>query len=107
MIFHSGENTASHFRDCIRTDNTRSQGYGSLSIWIKSIQDGLHYHDRYVPGNGSCPSNWTGSAITVGGGYVWQDVYDFAATHGVIAVGGADPVSSSPRENVIRIHADE
>ncbi|RDH32388.1 FAD-binding domain-containing protein [Aspergillus welwitschiae] len=69
----------------------RSQGYGSLSIWIKSIKDGLHFHDGYVPGNGSCASNWTGSAITVGGGYVWEDVYDFAAKHNVIAVGGADP----------------
>ncbi|OOG00530.1 hypothetical protein ASPCADRAFT_39217 [Aspergillus carbonarius ITEM 5010] len=69
----------------------RSQGYGSLSIWIKSIKDGLHFHETFLPSNGSCPSNWTGNAITVGGGYVWQDVYDFAGEHGVIAVGGADP----------------
>lgn len=92
MIFHSGKTgTAMAYID---TDDTRSQGYGSLSIWIKTIKDGLHFHETFVPSNGSCPSDWTGSAITIGGGYVWQDVYDFAGEHGVIAVGGGDPVGS-------------
>ncbi|KAJ5967707.1 FAD-binding type 2 [Penicillium viridicatum] len=68
----------------------RSQGYGSLMIWIKYIQDGLSYQARYTPSNHSCPANWTGGAITVGGGYIWGDVYDFAAKHNSIAVGGDD-----------------
>ncbi|KAF5864046.1 hypothetical protein ETB97_008783 [Aspergillus alliaceus] len=69
----------------------RSQGYGSLSIWIKTIRNGLEYHDKYVPSDGSCQSDWTGSAITISGGYVWQDVYDFAARYGHVVVGGGDP----------------
>ncbi|KAL3473531.1 FAD-binding domain-containing protein [Aspergillus californicus] len=68
----------------------RSQGYGSLSIWIKTIQDGLHFHDRFVS-NSSCRSGWNGSAITIGGGYVWKDVYEFAGKHNHVVVGGADP----------------
>lgn len=63
-------------------------------IWIKYIQDGLSYQTRYTPSNHSCPSNWTGGAITVGGGYIWGDVYEFAAKHNSIAVGGDDSVRS-------------
>ncbi|PLB48823.1 FAD-binding domain-containing protein [Aspergillus steynii IBT 23096] len=69
----------------------RSQGYGSLSIWIKHIKDGLHFHETFHPSEGSCSSDWTGSAITIGGGYVWKDVYDFATKHGHVVVGGGDP----------------
>ncbi|OJJ47555.1 hypothetical protein ASPZODRAFT_15006 [Penicilliopsis zonata CBS 506.65] len=65
----------------------RSQGYGSLMIWIKYIDSGLAYQPRY---NSSCASNWTGAAFTVGGGYIWGDVYDAAAEHGMVAVGGDD-----------------
>lgn len=70
----------------------RSQGYGSLMIWVKYIQDGLHYQEHYTPSNGSCRSNWTDSAITVGGGYIWNDVYAVASKHGRIVVGGDDRV---------------
>ncbi|BCS19939.1 uncharacterized protein APUU_20371S [Aspergillus puulaauensis] len=68
----------------------RSQGYGSLMIWIRKIRNGLHYQDHYTPSDGSCQSNWTESAITVGGGYIWRDVYAFSAKHGRIVVGGDD-----------------
>lgn len=74
----------------------RSQGYGSLMIWIKYIQDGLHYQEHYTPSNRSCRSNWTESAITVGGGYIWNDAYAFAGKHGRIVVGGDDRVCSQP-----------
>ncbi|KAJ5197634.1 hypothetical protein N7449_008113 [Penicillium cf. viridicatum] len=67
----------------------RSQGYGSLSIWMKYIKPELQFQDRYQPSNSSCESNWTGSAIVVGGGYIWDEVYTFAAKHGHIAVGGS------------------
>lgn len=73
----------------------RSQGYGSLMIWIRNIRNGLHYQDRYTPSDGSCQSNWTESAITVGGGYIWKDVYAFAAENGRIVVGGDDRVCPS------------
>ncbi|KAJ5907621.1 FAD-binding type 2 [Penicillium taxi] len=68
----------------------RSQGYGSLSIWVKYVQDGLQYYENYSSPNNSCPSNWTGGAITVGGGYIWKDVYAFASEHNSIVVGGDD-----------------
>jgi hypothetical protein len=42
----------------------RSDGYGSLEIWLKYLRSGLQYSGSYnVAGN-----NWTGAAITVGGG---------------------------------------
>ncbi|BCS28394.1 uncharacterized protein APUU_61442A [Aspergillus puulaauensis] len=69
----------------------RSQGYGSLSIWTKHVKDGLHFHQDFNYSEGSCPSNWTGSAITIGGGYVWSDAYDLASKHGHVVVGGGDP----------------
>ncbi|KAF2803188.1 FAD-binding domain-containing protein [Mytilinidion resinicola] len=69
----------------------RSQGYGSLSIWIKHVKDGLHFHKKFHYSEGSCPSNWTGSAITIGGGYVWKDAYDLASKHRHVVVGGGDP----------------
>ncbi|CAG8428433.1 unnamed protein product [Penicillium salamii] len=67
----------------------RSQGYGSLSIWVKHIKPQLQFQDHYTPSNNSCHSNWNGSAIVVGGGYIWNEVYEFAARHGYIAVGGS------------------
>ncbi|KAJ0426773.1 FAD-binding domain-containing protein [Aspergillus carlsbadensis] len=67
----------------------RSQGYGSLSIWIKHLREGIRFQEQYVPST-NCASNWTGSALTVAGGYVWDEVYAEAAKHGVIAVGGSD-----------------
>ncbi|CAG8263694.1 unnamed protein product [Penicillium salamii] len=69
----------------------RSQGYGSLSIWLRNLRSGLEFHKVFSPSNGSCETNWNGSAISIGGGYVWQDVYDFAAKRGHVVVGGADP----------------
>lgn len=61
-------------------------------IWIKYIQDGLSYQDLYIPSNHSCHANWTGGAVTVGGGYIWEDVYAFAGKHNSIVVGGDDSV---------------
>ncbi|KAF4945218.1 hypothetical protein FGADI_12117 [Fusarium gaditjirri] len=67
----------------------RSQGYGSLSIWMKHIKPELLFQETYKPSSNSCLSNWTGSAIVVGAGYIWDEVYTFAAKHDRIAVGGA------------------
>ncbi|KAE8374542.1 isoamyl alcohol oxidase [Aspergillus bertholletiae] len=67
----------------------RSQGYGSLMIWIKYIRNGLQYHENYSSPSG-CRANWTGSAFTVGGGYVWREVYYAAADKGQLVVGGGD-----------------
>lgn len=70
----------------------RSQGYGSLSVWVKYINDGLHYQESYKPFNGSCQTNYTGRAISIGGGYVWDDLYKFAHEHESVVVGGGDSV---------------
>ncbi|KAE8136429.1 hypothetical protein BDV38DRAFT_272028 [Aspergillus pseudotamarii] len=67
----------------------RSQGYGSLSIWMKQVKPELQFQDTYEPSNTSCRSNWTGSAIVVGAGYIWNEVYTFVAKHDHIAVGGS------------------
>ncbi|KAF9888838.1 hypothetical protein FE257_008207 [Aspergillus nanangensis] len=68
----------------------RSQGYDSLMIWIKHIQHGVNFHERYISPSG-CPSNWTGAAFTVSGGYAWGDLYNEAAARDHMAVGGNDP----------------
>lgn len=45
----------------------RSDGYGSLEIWIHHLRTGLSFQQSY---QSSCSANkWTGSAISVGGGY--------------------------------------
>lgn len=73
----------------------RSQRYGSLSIWVKYINDGLYYQESYKPSVGSCQTNYTGRAIRIGGGYVWDDLYKFAHEHESIVVGGGDSVRDS------------
>lgn len=70
----------------------RSEGYGALQIWIKYIQTGITLQDTYSPSDQCTGSDWTGSAMTIGGGYVWEDVYDVAFKHNVTVVGGGDPV---------------
>ncbi|PHH65602.1 hypothetical protein CDD81_2037 [Ophiocordyceps australis] len=62
----------------------RSTGFGSLQIWIRYLRAGIVFHDKFVqPG-----SSWQGSAVTIGGGYEWKDVYDEAAKRKLIVVGG-------------------
>ncbi|KAB8227121.1 uncharacterized protein BDW43DRAFT_324208 [Aspergillus alliaceus] len=69
----------------------RSQGYGSLQIWVKYIHDGIEYHEAYQAA-GQCEStNWAGSAFTVRGGYLWGDLYAEAFERNLVVVGGQDP----------------
>ncbi|KAB8237010.1 isoamyl alcohol oxidase [Aspergillus alliaceus] len=70
----------------------KSEGYGALQIWIKYIQKGITYHETYVPSDHCKNTNWTGSAFTVAGGYVWEDVYQEAFKRNLTIVGGGDPV---------------
>lgn len=77
----------------------RSEGYGSLQIWIKYIQKGITYQPTYVPSDGCTKSGWTGAAFTIGGGYIWQDVYNEAFPRNLTVVGGGDPVSSGRKNN--------
>jgi hypothetical protein len=59
---------------------------------MKYIQKGILYHDHYVASDQCTKSNWTGQAFTIGGGYVWRDVYGEAFSRNLIVVGGGDPV---------------
>lgn len=68
----------------------RSTGHGSLQIWIKYLRTGITFHEKFVQVAGE----WEGAAVTIGGGYVWQDVYPEAAKRGLIVVGGGTPTVS-------------
>jgi hypothetical protein len=70
----------------------RSEGYGALQIWIKYIQKGIDFHEAYTPSDKCASNDWKGSAMTIGGGYVWEDAYNVAFKHNVVIVGGGDPV---------------
>ena len=70
---------------------------------MRNIKPKLKFQKTYTSSNNSCKSDWAGSAINVGGGYVWNDVYAFAAKHGVIAVGGDDKVRA-PTLGVYGLH---
>ncbi|KAE8355145.1 hypothetical protein BDV28DRAFT_58219 [Aspergillus coremiiformis] len=70
---------------------SKSAGYGALQIWIKYIRKGIIYHESYVPSDQCTHTNWTGSAFTIAGGYVWEDVYREAFQRNLTVVGGGDP----------------
>ncbi|KAJ5817483.1 FAD-binding type 2 [Penicillium robsamsonii] len=53
--------------------------------------DGIDFHDTYTASDKCASSDWTGSAITIGGGYVWEEAYDVAFKRNVVIVGGGDP----------------
>lgn len=53
----------------------------------------LKFHKNFVYSNGSSDPSWNGSAITIGAGYAWKEVYNFANKYNHVVVGGADPVS--------------
>ncbi|KAK6834330.1 hypothetical protein PG987_009024 [Apiospora arundinis] len=68
--------------------NGRSDGYGSLEIWLRNYRNGINFHATYASANGCKESAWTGSAIHIDGAYQWRDVYKTAKANNVIVVGG-------------------
>ncbi|MCJ1441185.1 MAG: hypothetical protein MMC23_001671 [Stictis urceolatum] len=70
----------------------RSTGYGSMQVWLHNLRDGINFQQKYKPSD-QCQTSqmWTGSAMTVGGGYVWGEIYPMAAQNNVVVVGGGDP----------------
>ena len=67
----------------------RSDGYGSLEIWIRHLRTGVTFNQTM---ESTCSkTNWTGSTFTIGGGYTWLDVYPIAQQNNVIVVGGGTP----------------
>lgn len=66
----------------------RSDGFGSLEVWLRYFRNKLEFQEIYSSVNGCQRSNWTGSAILIDGAYQWKNVYAFAKTNNVIVVGG-------------------
>lgn len=74
---------------------SRSRGTGSLEIWLRYFRHGVKFQERYEPSNGFCNRVWDGPAISVRGGYSWEDAYSVAMENNVVVVGGGCPVSSA------------
>lgn len=67
----------------------RSTGYGSLEVWIRHLRTGVDFQPTY---QSSCHANgYAGSAISVGGGYTFEEVYKVAKDNNVVVVGGGTP----------------
>ncbi|OBT74508.1 hypothetical protein VF21_06906 [Pseudogymnoascus sp. 05NY08] len=69
----------------------RSIGDGSLAVWIHNLRQGITFQKTYTASDKCSKSGWKGSAIKIGGGYVWGEVYAIAEANNVIVVGGGDP----------------
>ncbi|KAF6789394.1 FAD-linked oxidoreductase-like protein 13 [Colletotrichum sojae] len=66
----------------------RSDGYGSLEIWLRHYRNTIDFQETYASVDGCTASNWYGGAIRIDGAYQWRDVYEIAKANDVIAVGG-------------------
>jgi hypothetical protein len=66
----------------------RSIGYGSLSIWTHGLR-GIEYIPEYAPT--SCPIDGTLTAVRAAAGHNGIEVQAALASHGMIAVTGANP----------------
>ncbi|EFQ34092.1 FAD binding domain-containing protein [Colletotrichum graminicola] len=71
----------------------RSDGYGSLEIWLRHYRNSIDFQETYASANGCRASGWEGGAIRIDGAWQWRDVYKVAKANNVIAVGGG---SASP-----------
>ncbi|KAJ6445312.1 alcohol oxidase [Purpureocillium lavendulum] len=66
----------------------RSDGYGSLEIWLRHFRNAIVFQETFAAAGGCAKSGWTGSAVHVDGAWQWRDVHKVAKAHGVIVVGG-------------------
>ncbi|KAK9422799.1 putative FAD-linked oxidoreductase-like protein 13 [Seiridium unicorne] len=66
----------------------RSDGYGSLEVWLRYYRNGINFQQLYTSANQCSLSNWTGSAIEIDGAWQWKDVHPVAQANNVIVVGG-------------------
>ncbi|KAJ7648520.1 FAD-binding domain-containing protein [Mycena rosella] len=66
----------------------RSVLKNSLALWTHNLNN-ISYNAAFVPEGGQADVNYT--AITLGAGAQWYDVYKFADDHNVTVVGGYHP----------------
>ncbi|KAI1259250.1 hypothetical protein F5Y18DRAFT_443656 [Xylariaceae sp. FL1019] len=66
----------------------RSDGYGSLVIWLRYFRNGITFNPSYTSPTGCKATDWNGSAMGIAGGYMWGDVHEQAAANNVVIVGG-------------------
>ncbi|KAI1300858.1 hypothetical protein EDD11_005927 [Mortierella claussenii] len=66
----------------------RSIGASSLSLWLYYMK-GITFSESFVP-EGATDGSTGSSAIVLGAGVLWIDVYRAAEDHNVIVVGGAE-----------------
>ena len=71
----------------------RSTGYGALALNTHGLQT-IQFMKTY-----SGPGNWSGSAVKVGAGVMFRDLYPQAQAQGVHVVGGESPVRLSARQD--------
>jgi hypothetical protein len=66
----------------------RSDGYGSLEVWLRHFRNGIHFQQTFKSARQCTKSGWRGSALHIDGAWQWRDVYKVAKANNVIAVGG-------------------
>jgi hypothetical protein len=69
----------------------RSDGYGSVELWLRHFRNGIDFQPNFVPTARCSNSEWKGSAIRINGAYQFADVYAAAKQNNVIVVGGGAP----------------
>lgn len=58
---------------------------------MRYYRTGLDFQQTFQSSSSCLNANWTDSALNIGGGYQWGDVYAEAQAHNVIVVGGGAP----------------
>lgn len=68
----------------------RSDGYGSLEIWLRYFRNSISFQEKFISATGCSASNanWTGNAIKIDGAWQWRDVHPVAKKHNVVVVSG-------------------
>ena len=69
----------------------RSDGYGSLELWLRYHRNSIKFQARYEAARHCTKSGWTGSAMLIDGTYQWEDVIPVAQENNVIVVTGGSP----------------
>jgi hypothetical protein len=76
------------------TVSFRNVGYGSLSIWTHHLR-GIEFKEEWNPSVGG-PLATKQSAVIIGSGVQWKELYGAAYKYNKTVVGGASPVRLSP-----------